>query len=58
MAAGRDRGYLLKEGSSALELVMSKIVRKAYGDFPALFVKGIDQLGTEEVAYWDVAKRN
>lgn len=53
---GRDRGYLtVKEGIEvSSNVVMSKIVLKAYGDDPAKFVKGIDRIGLRKKLTWDV----
>lgn len=53
---GRDRGYLtVKEGMEvSSNIVMSKIVLKAYGDKPEQFVKGIDRIGLRKKLTWDV----
>jgi len=53
---GRDRGYLtVKEGMEiSSNVVMSKIVLKAYGDDPTRFVKGIDRIGLRKKLTWDV----
>ena len=52
---GRDRGYLtVKEGIEvSSNVVMSKIVLKAYGDDPAKFVKGIEGWLRKKLT-WDV----
>lgn len=53
---GRDRGYLtVKEGMElSSNVVMSKIVLKAYADHPEKFVKGIDKIGLRKKLSWDV----
>ncbi len=53
---GRDRGYLtVTEGMEvSSNVVMSKIVLKAYGDNPTKFVKGIDKIGLRKRLTWDV----
>ena len=53
---GRDRGYLtVTEGMEvSSNVVMSKIVLKAYGNDPTKFVKGIDRIGLRKKLAWDV----
>lgn len=53
---GRDRGYLtVIEGIEvSSNIVMSKIVLKAYGDNPTKYVKAIDRIGLRKQLKWDV----
>ncbi len=53
---GQDRGYLtVAEGMEvSSNIVMSKIVLKAYGDNPKKYVEGIDRIGLRKQLKWDV----
>lgn len=53
---GQDRGYLtVAEGIEiSSNIVMSKIVLKAYGDNPTKYVQGIDRIGLRKKLTWDV----
>ncbi len=53
---GRDRGHLtVIEGIEvSSNIVMSKIVLKAYGNNPEKYVRGIDKIGLRKQLKWDV----